>query len=202
MAFGDRKRCAGPCGEIKPLANFGKNSSSSDGHKSYCADCTNQLGARRRKLNIAGRLKHHFATRIKKQLQLCECTIPENLTEHLERYLGYPMWKLRKYLDLEIKHREGISLRQALDRDYHVDHIQPMSSFDVKECGDLTFRQCWALKNLRAIPAEENLAKGASIIDDVVDNIDIVMYAPSTEESQRMIEEDEEQALGGDSAHG
>ncbi|KKL49706.1 hypothetical protein LCGC14_2312830 [marine sediment metagenome] len=111
------------------------------------------------------------------------------------------MWKLRKYLDLEIKHREGISLRLALERDYHVDHILPMSSFNVEECGDPIFRECWALKNLRAIPAEENLAKGATIVGNSADMLivdDVLDHAPSTEESVRMIEEDEEQALIGE----
>ncbi|KKL94836.1 hypothetical protein LCGC14_1860670 [marine sediment metagenome] len=158
-----KKKCA-KCSNVYPLSEYGKNSSSSDGYKSYCRLCTNALGKRRREINIAAKLKHHIATRVTRQLEIVGASIPDNLTKNLESYVGYPMWKLRKELDREIKGREGISLRQALADGYHIDHIRPLSLFAVKEIGDLLFRQCWAISNLRAIPAEENLAKGAKVV--------------------------------------
>ena len=162
----DRKKKCAKCGKVQPLSEYGKNSSSSDGYKSYCRLCTNALGKLRRELNIAAKLKHHIATRVTRQLEIAGAKIPDNLTKNLEGYVGYPMWKLRKELDREIKGREGISLRQALADGYHIDHIRPLSSFPVKEVGDLLFRQCWAISNLRAIPAEENLAKGAKLVSN------------------------------------
>jgi hypothetical protein len=48
--------------------------------------------------------------------------------------------------------------------EWHVDHITPMSSFDIKEEGDEEFVRCWSLKNLRPLWGEENLSKGNKIL--------------------------------------
>lgn len=44
--------------------------------------------------------------------------------------------------------------------EWHIDHIRPVSSFNITcyECED--FKQCWALKNLQPLWAIENLKKG------------------------------------------
>lgn len=44
---------------------------------------------------------------------------------------------------------------------WHLDHIIPVSSFDVRAIGDAEFLACWALPNLRPLPARENLSKAA-----------------------------------------
>ncbi len=43
----------------------------------------------------------------------------------------------------------------------HIDHIRPVSSFNLTGEPDDEFQSCWALSNLRLIPAEDNLSKGA-----------------------------------------
>jgi hypothetical protein len=48
--------------------------------------------------------------------------------------------------------------------EWHVDHIKPMSSFDMIEEGDKEFLECWSLKNLRPLWGEENLSKGSKIL--------------------------------------
>jgi len=48
--------------------------------------------------------------------------------------------------------------------DWHVDHIRPVISFDIKEAGDDEFRACWSLCNLRPLWAKENIAKGGRIV--------------------------------------
>ena len=40
-----------------------------------------------------------------------------------------------------------------------VDHIRPICSFSYSTAEDLQFKECWALENLRLIPAAENLKK-------------------------------------------
>jgi len=47
--------------------------------------------------------------------------------------------------------------------DMHIDHIQPVSSFDIKEIGDEEFMRCWALDNLQLLSAEDNMRKGAKL---------------------------------------
>ncbi len=155
-----RAKCT-RCGEIKTYADFGKNAASSTGYQSYCKACKNNLGTIRRKRNVSARLRHHFATRIKSQLgKFC----PSRMTFNLHKHLGYKFTELKAALAADLMAREGKSLRIALEEGYHIDHIKPLSSYKVLNEDGVDweeFQRCWAISNLRAIPAEENLAKGA-----------------------------------------
>jgi hypothetical protein len=85
----------------------------------------------------------------------------------LEKYRGYKITWLVKHLRNDLKGREGNSrkLRDALNEGYHIDHIRPLSLYQVvDEKGEVNweeFQDCWAVENLSAITAEENLAKGS-----------------------------------------
>jgi hypothetical protein len=46
---------------------------------------------------------------------------------------------------------------------WHVDHIQPISSFDIREIGDDKFMECWSLRNLQPLWGEENIRKSNTI---------------------------------------
>ena len=157
-----RKKCM-KCGEIKPLDKFGRHNDTADGHQSYCKGCKNKLGKQRHRMNAAARLKHHFATRIQMQLgELC----PQQLTLNLEEHLGYTFTALIVALRKDLKEREGHqrSLTAALSEGYHVDHIKALSKYKVIKNRVVDwdkFRECWAVSNLRAVPALDNLKKGA-----------------------------------------
>jgi hypothetical protein len=107
--------------------------------------------------------------------QLGKELTPTNFVANLEDYLGYKISTLVKHLSRDLKEREGVGrkLRDALNEGYHIDHIHPLSRFAVVGTDDLgegfvnweAFRECWSMANLTAIPAEENLAKGAKVID-------------------------------------
>lgn len=159
---GKGKKCA-KCGKVKPLSEFGSHESASDGKQSYCRECKNALGVKRREVNVGARLKHHIATRVNEQLGNLA---PKNLTKELERLLGYKMVTLVKVLRIDLRTREpGKKLRDALNEGYHVDHVKPLSKYPVIKDGVVDwdeFRRCWDPANLSAIPAAENLAKGAS----------------------------------------
>ena len=45
----------------------------------------------------------------------------------------------------------------------HIDHIRPVSSFNLTGEIDDEFLACWALENLQLLPAAENLAKSNSL---------------------------------------
>ncbi len=176
------KKCA-KCGVVFPKEeihdNFGKSDTSCDSYQSYCNKCKNNLGKRRRQKNVSARLRHHIATRVNAQLgELC----PDNHTANLDKLLGYSLRSLKLYLADELRSREGPDrkLKDALEEGYHIDHVHPLSKFQVittyydpnlmgtgheahlKVDWD-EFRKCWSQKNLMAIPAEENLAKGAKV---------------------------------------
>jgi len=149
---------------------FGKHESSSDGLQSICFACKNIANTKSRERNVTARIRHHTGTRC--LTQLGKEHAPPKFVANLEDYLGYTIRTLVRHLSADLKEREGKSrkLRDALNEGYHIDHRKPLSSFKVirksQEQQDVVdwdaFRRCWAIENLRAIPAEENLAKGAS----------------------------------------
>ena len=47
---------------------------------------------------------------------------------------------------------------------WHVDHMLPITSFDIREMGDEEFMKCWSLDNLQPMWGEENIRKSNKII--------------------------------------
>jgi len=71
---------------------------------------------------------------------------PEQLIEHLEnKFTGDITWD-----------NYG---------EWHVDHIIPISSFDIKEIGDEEFNKCWLLENLQPLWGDENIRKSNKILN-------------------------------------
>lgn len=149
---------------------FGAHADSSDGLQSICFFCKNTMNIKSRNQNVTARIRHHTGTRC--LTQLGKKLTPSKFVANLEDYLGYKIPTLVKALSKDLKEREGPKrkLRDALNEGYHIDHIKPLSSFPVvcksqsqiDEVDWDAFRDCWSITNLRAIPADENLAKGAS----------------------------------------
>jgi hypothetical protein len=143
---------------------FGAHNSE-DGLQSICFTCKNIANNKARNRNVTARIRHHTATRCLTQLGE---HAPATFTADLESHLGYRVRALVKHLVKDLKEREGShrKLRDALNEGYHIDHKRPLSSFNVIT-GDLIdwgeFQHCWAMENLTAIPAAENLAKGAKV---------------------------------------
>ncbi len=163
-----RKKCA-KCGTLKELTFFPKHSTSSDGLASYCKQCRNGLRKRRHR-NTRLRLRHHIYTRVASQLNKAGVPIPKGCVTDLDKYFGYRISALRDYLAQDLKEREQITLKEAFDRNYHLDHRYPLSKFVITSIDCQAFRDCWAMSNLRMISAQENLQKGAKVLDDVQDS--------------------------------
>ena len=47
---------------------------------------------------------------------------------------------------------------------WHVDHIRPISSFNIQEIGDESFMECWSLKNLQPLWGDENIRKSNKMV--------------------------------------
>lgn len=169
-----RKRCT-KCrkwyliNEDSSKSGFSIHKSAHDGFGVMCKACRTVYGRQRRDSDPRQRVKHHFSTRITAQLgDAC----PKHLTRNLEEHLGYRIRKLIAALTRDLRAREGPKrkLIDAFQEGYHIDHIRPVVSFNVitpeGEVDWETFRECWAMDNLRIITAEENLLKGASYDGD------------------------------------
>lgn len=166
-------------GVIVAKKAFGDHPDSGDGLQSICYLCKNQANADKRNKDVKTRLRHHIATRCLTHLG---DLAPEGFTRDLEDYLGYKIAALVRHLRTDLRAREGEKrkLLEALNEGYHIDHIRPLSSFRiiVPEGSPLedfqdridwgVFKECWAMDNLTAIPADENLAKGASYDESTV----------------------------------
>ena len=76
-----------------------------------------------------------------------------------EKLVGYTIEDLFKHLESQFV--EGMSWDNY--GKWHIDHIKPMSSFHYESPFDDEFKQCWSLKNLQPLWAEENLKKGARL---------------------------------------
>ncbi len=172
------KKCI-KCRNFKPRENieqedgtilkkgFGSHNSS-DGLQSICFTCKNVANTKARERNVTARIRHHTATRCTTQLG---DAAPEGFVQDLEKYLGYKIKRLVRHLSQDLKDREGPKrkLRDALNEGWYIDHIKPLMLFKVIETDEAgvesinwdVFRECWDIKNLSAIPATENLAKGA-----------------------------------------
>ncbi|PHR96681.1 MAG: hypothetical protein COA78_28495 [Blastopirellula sp.] len=155
----------------KKDGGFGKHDTSSDGYQSICTKCKGSANKSNRVNNIRATIRHHTATRCLTQLG---DLAPEEFTKNIESYLGYRISELVDHLRSDLRKREGDSrkLLNAIQEGYHIDHIFPLSKFPViiqSSEGEVVdwevFRKCWAITNLSAIPAAENLAKGAKLID-------------------------------------
>lgn len=47
---------------------------------------------------------------------------------------------------------------------WHVDHIKPISSHQIKEIGDDEFMKCWSLSNLQPLWGKDNISKSNKIL--------------------------------------
>ncbi len=160
------KRCI-KCRDVKEMNDFGTHPDQADGHQVICKVCKNIAATKRRNQNVPKRLHHHIATRVTSQLgSLC----PPDVTARLEEFLGYTMVQLVKHLRRDLANKyPGKKLRDVLNEGWHVDHIYPLSRYPV--CGEAgidwtVFKRCWKMTNLSAIPAADNLAKGAKVLTD------------------------------------
>ncbi len=149
---------------------FGVHNDAEDGLQTICMKCKHTMNTASRNRNVTARIRHHTATRCLTQLGK---QAPQGFAANLETHLGYRIRVLVRHLGADLKSREGPrrKLVDALNEGYHVDHVHPLSRFPVLTKGPSggeevnwdVFRECWAISNLRAIPAEENLKKGAKI---------------------------------------
>lgn len=74
-----------------------------------------------------------------------------------ESLVGYSLDDLMIHLERQFKGRMSWGNRGK----WHIDHIQPLSSFKFTTPDDPDFKAAWALSNLRPLWAKENLSKNA-----------------------------------------
>jgi len=78
-----------------------------------------------------------------------------------ENLVGYTLKDLIKRLEFTMP--KDYTWQDFLDGKLHIDHIIPKSVFNYTKINHIDFKRCWALNNLRLLPAKENLVKGSKL---------------------------------------
>ncbi|MBA7550996.1 hypothetical protein ES705_43529 [subsurface metagenome] len=80
---------------------------------------------------------------------------------HWETIVGYTLNDLKKRLNKTMP--IGYTWQDFLSGKLHIDHIIPINAFNFNNLEHTDFKRCWALKNLRLLPARENLIKHSKL---------------------------------------
>jgi hypothetical protein len=81
---------------------------------------------------------------------------------HWEMFVDYTLTELRNHIEKQFK--TGMSWENYGFRGWHIDHIIPISSFDITSYDCIEFKKCWSLNNLQPLWWYENLSKGNRIV--------------------------------------
>jgi len=81
-------------------------------------------------------------------------------TPKFEDFVGYSTSDLKVHLEAQFT--KGMNWESFARGEIHIDHIVPLSSFDLSSPDDL--RRAWAITNLRPLWAEDNLKKSSKRI--------------------------------------
>jgi len=76
-------------------------------------------------------------------------------------FIDYTANDLIKHLQKSMPN--GYTWQDYMQGKLHIDHKIPISVFNFAKPEHPDFKKCWALKNLRLLPARENLIKGSKL---------------------------------------
>jgi hypothetical protein len=102
-----------------------------------------------------------FNLNFKMRRAICESLKGNKAGRRWESLVGYTLADLIKRLNETMP--VGYTWQDFLQGKFHIDHIIPISAFNFTRPEHTDFKRCWALSNLRLLPAKENLIKGAKL---------------------------------------
>jgi len=123
---------------------------------------------KKRRQNPKNRLNHNISSLILYSLK------GNKNGNHWENIVNYTLNKLIEHLELTSKY----SIQDYLEKDLHIDHIIPISTYNFKSFENEEFKKCWNLRNLRLITAKENLSKSNNLDMDLVEKYKIKDLLP------------------------
>ena len=88
---------------------------------------------------------------------------------HWEDLVDYNLNELIKHLKSTMP--KGYIWNDYIEGKLHIDHIVPVSAFDFTKPEDINFKRCWALGNLRLLPAMDNYKKGNRILESLINQM-------------------------------
>jgi hypothetical protein len=106
---------------------------------------------RRARSTPSGRMENRMRVAIRRG-------ISRGSSKTLIALLGYTVAELVAHIERQFL--PGMSWEEAAE--WHIDHIVPLSLFNIREYGDVEFKAAWGLPNLRPMWAIANLSKRAN----------------------------------------
>lgn len=93
--------------------------------------------------------------RIKRGVQRCFAKKQDVITKGWFGVLGYTPQELKRRIEDQFIDGMDWSNRD----EWHIDHIKPLCSYDIKSIHDIEFKECFGLDNLRPLWASHNTIK-------------------------------------------
>ena len=109
---------------------------------------------KRNSLRVYSTPEGKINTAIRTQMRRCLFKTTQTASQ-LKHSLPYTISELRTHIERQFT--KGMSWDNR--KDWHIDHIIPLSSFKFTSSADPEFQAAWALTNLRPLWATENLVK-------------------------------------------
>jgi len=162
------------CKEIKSLSEFCSDKKNRDGLQSQCKTCkiSSVIKSRKKYYNNYKNYdkkyrktekykeknrKSYYKNRIARNMSrsMRKCLKKDKNGMSWELLVNYSLEELK--IHLEKRFKEGMSWENY--GKWHIDHIKPVSSFNITSiyCDD--FKECWSLDNLQPLWASENIKK-------------------------------------------
>lgn len=160
------------CGRALPKASFAKSTRASDGLQASCSACKrdyrakakskdpkkfNEIKAQRARERYARDVNARIINNLRGRLQKF---IHNKYGKSYEDRLGCTLQEFKTHIEKQFK--EGMSWENYGFKTWHIDHIQPMSSFDLTKESELL--ACCHYTNMQPLWASDNLSKGNKII--------------------------------------
>lgn len=159
------KKCK-KCNIEKELISFFKDKRSKDGLQCYCKTCKSLLIGDYYKNNPEKRIKR---TKEQSRERYYKNKINYNMSRRIRQSLkgtqkedswtiltGYSLLDLKNHLENKFDNKMNWENYGSY---WHIDHIYPISKFNIisPNCND--FQKCWALENLQPLEAKQNIKK-------------------------------------------
>lgn len=153
------------CTKCKKEGEFFLDKKSKDGLQSQCKKCKTEYICAYYKLNKEKRFKkskeqlreiyhkNKFARNISRRIR--QSLVGLRKSKSWQHLVDYSLRELKQHLKL--KFREGTSWENY--GEWHIDHIKPVSSFNITSDSCDEFKQCWKLDNLQPLWKKENFMK-------------------------------------------
>jgi len=101
-------------------------------------------------------------------------SIKNKNSKHWEDIVGYTLEDLINHL----QNNSNYLIEDYSNINLHIDHIIPKSLYKFESYEDEEFKKCWSLRNLRLIPAEENLSRSKKLDLELVNKFNVYDLLP------------------------